>query len=331
MNDNDFPWKVSRVILPLLIYYMVNILVQAVFGTVLIYTNILKTEAGDYEGAYTFMDRLERAVDKNVLMFSLISALIMIGILIYMMYKDELYKSISPFNFSGYGLVAFMGIFASLGLGRMFAMLPLDNIIGSYSDSRNQINQAPVSLQIIVVIIVMPVMEEMLFRGVIFNRIKKYSDKILAMYISAIIFGIYHMNLVQGIYAFFLGIVLALVYEYYKSILAPITLHICGNFTAFFMEYNGLSRFINKHLWASICAILVEIAIFVVLFAVFINGISNGEMNFKNKKSVLKKLFVRGNEFKRKNTLDIKVGDEIIDETDEIKLMEKKADEHEKI
>ena len=51
----------------------------------------------------------------------------------------------------------------------------------------------------------------------------------MAVLVQALIFGIMHLNLVQGIYTFILGIVLALIYMYSDSILGNITVHIIFN------------------------------------------------------------------------------------------------------
>lgn len=77
--------------------------------------------------------------------------------------------------------------------------------------------------------LIAPVAEELLFRQVIFIRLKKIAPVWLAVTISALAFGIYHGNPVQGIYAFIMGIILALVYECSGSLLFPILFHMIAN------------------------------------------------------------------------------------------------------
>jgi membrane protease YdiL (CAAX protease family) len=50
--------------------------------------------------------------------------------------------------------------------------------------------------------------------------------------LQAVLFGIYHMNLIQGVYAFVLGIILGFTAEYFHSIWAAILLHACVNGSA---------------------------------------------------------------------------------------------------
>lgn len=87
------------------------------------------------------------------------------------------------------------------------------------------------------VVILMPIFEEILFRGLVFkelanslnNKLKWGLGATISVLIQALIFGTFHMNLLQGIYTFFLGIALALIYMWTKSLWAPILLHFSYN------------------------------------------------------------------------------------------------------
>ena len=50
--------------------------------------------------------------------------------------------------------------------------------------------------------------------------------------LQAVLFGIYHMNLIQGVYAFVLGMILGFTAEYFHSIWAAVLLHACVNGSA---------------------------------------------------------------------------------------------------
>lgn len=76
---------------------------------------------------------------------------------------------------------------------------------------------------------VAPISEELLFRQVIYKRIRTIGPLWLAVGISALLFGIYHGNPVQGLYAVIMGIFLALVYEWTGSLVAPIVFHMIAN------------------------------------------------------------------------------------------------------
>lgn len=77
--------------------------------------------------------------------------------------------------------------------------------------------------------VVAPISEELVFRQVIYKRMRTITPVWVAVMVSALLFGIYHGNLVQGIYAFIMGAVLALVYEWSGSFVAPVLFHMVAN------------------------------------------------------------------------------------------------------
>ena len=66
---------------------------------------------------------------------------------------------------------------------------------------------------ILAVCIVGPIAEELVFRGMIFGKLRRAFSFWPAAIISGIMFGVFHMNIMQGVYASVLGVLLAYVYE----------------------------------------------------------------------------------------------------------------------
>jgi membrane protease YdiL (CAAX protease family) len=77
-----------------------------------------------------------------------------------------------------------------------------------------------------------PVVEEMLFRGILFPLLKKIGPSSFAYLMSALLFAVIHINLVTFIPLFFLGLVLAWLVERTDNLLAPITAHAVFNLAA---------------------------------------------------------------------------------------------------
>lgn len=77
--------------------------------------------------------------------------------------------------------------------------------------------------------IVAPIAEELIFRGLIFRRLADYVHVGWAIGISAFLFGIYHGNVMQFLYAGLLGACFAYCYDRLGSLWAPILLHIGAN------------------------------------------------------------------------------------------------------
>ena len=82
-----------------------------------------------------------------------------------------------------------------------------------------------------------PIMEELLFRAIIFKRISRKFNIYLAMILSSLIFGLLHIELAV-IGAFLFGIACCILYTKYKNILIPMTVHFLNNLLAFLPQLN---------------------------------------------------------------------------------------------
>lgn len=110
--------------------------------------------------------------------------------------------------------------------------------------------------------VVAPVAEELLFRQVIYKRLRYISPVWVAVVISALLFGLYHGNPVQGIYAFIMGSILALVYEWTGSFIAPVIFHMIANHLSdIAYEFETVSNAVYSPYGAMVAAVLLSITI----------------------------------------------------------------------
>ena len=84
-----------------------------------------------------------------------------------------------------------------------------------------------------------PFVEEMLFRKVLIDRIRKYGN-VAAILISGIMFGLFHGNFTQFFYASFLGCMFAFIYIRTGKIQYTIALHMAINFWGSAMPFIAL-------------------------------------------------------------------------------------------
>lgn len=80
------------------------------------------------------------------------------------------------------------------------------------------------------------VVEETIFRGVLYNTYSKRRP-VLGIILSALLFGLMHMNFNQLPYALYLGIIMALLMEAADSILAPMIVHFTMNGTSTLLSF----------------------------------------------------------------------------------------------
>lgn len=75
-----------------------------------------------------------------------------------------------------------------------------------------------------------PVVEEILFRGLVMNALEKAKGPAFAIIGSALLFGIWHGIFIQSVYTFFLGLFAGFLYYKKRNIMYPITVHFVNNF-----------------------------------------------------------------------------------------------------
>lgn len=130
-----------------------------------------------------------------------------------------------------------MGIFTTLaGIGAAFFFNNLILLTGltseAYEEAGALLYQPPLGIQIVAVGILIPIAEELIFRGLGYYRLRWHLSFFEAAVISAMLFGWYHGNIVQGLYAGALGLLMAWAYEISQSLYAPVCLHIAANLSS---------------------------------------------------------------------------------------------------
>lgn len=88
------------------------------------------------------------------------------------------------------------------------------------------------ALQVVGLGLLVPLAEELIFRGLIYKRMKQLLSVPLAVFFSALLFAVYHGNPIQMIFAFPMALALAVVYERGKSFVFPVLFHIGANLIA---------------------------------------------------------------------------------------------------
>lgn len=277
MNERDIRSNnIIKALCPPFIYLFINMTVQVIVGIV-IFANqfgfLAKKKSANYADSYSFMDIIDGNMVKYSYIITLISAVIAVVIFGIWYYKVSLEygengfkKQFTDNSFKKSWLIALLGLFGGLGLSRFVSMLPLDNIIGNYEDTSNALMGGNLFVQILSLAIIVPVAEELIYRGLVFTGLTKVMDAKYAIVFTALLFGVFHFNLLQGTYAFLLSLILVCIYMKYKTILAPIIIHSSANLAAVISSYFGISEFFNKSLILYIIIMTVELFIALLLF-----------------------------------------------------------------
>lgn len=255
--------QIWRLIYPFLIHYGATLL-----ATIALYLVYL-IQAGGLQETASAGQRLINSTLYVTLIGDLTAAIIL-----YLFYrKDQMHRKE---GFSGTGkaflwappVIWFSVIILAIATGQflndLINGLHLNDLFTGYSEvSEQAFSGQPVGLMILVVGIIGPICEELMFRGIVFHRLKDWVKPQAAIAISALLFGIYHGNVVQFFYATCMGVMLAIIYDKTGTLWISIVAHIAANLWSLF----GSSFW--SSLWQQIpagmlCSIMIEILLCVI-------------------------------------------------------------------
>lgn len=167
-------------------------------------------------------------------------------------------------------------------IGNLIGMV-ITTIIGNTltNDVINPIEQliqnSSIYVNLLVISILAPIFEELFFRKLLIDRTIKYGAK-LSIFLSALIFALFHGNLSQFFYAFLLGGFFAFVYIKTGKIIYSISLHAFVNFFGsvasifFSTSLNNIIQNINS---ANIGDITIVAAYSIILLFAWIVGLNS--------------------------------------------------------
>ena len=131
------------------------------------------------------------------------------------------------------------------------------SMLDAYPSLQNMYS-ADFVVQIIVFGFVIPIAEEFMFRGVLYQRYRETRGFYYAAIWSALFFSVTHTNTVQMIYTFLLGILLCYVYEKFGSMKAPITLHVVLNLGSLLFTDIGVFNWLARESFKMAVAVIIS-------------------------------------------------------------------------
>lgn len=173
----------------------------------------------------------------------------------------------------GLVLCVILGITASLALNILIKLAAAamsgagKNVFdsGKYEAVEAIQYSVPIWLGIVLYGIVSPIVEEMVFRGVIYSRIKRFYSVSRAVVCSALLFGVFHANLPQFFYGTAMGILMAVCYEYSACFAAPVLMHMSANIFVFLMSVSSMfTESILSPLWCISFVFLSAVLLFFI-------------------------------------------------------------------
>ncbi len=168
-------------------------------------------------------------------------------------------------NAAAVGLTVVFAASASMGLNILFALTGLVEMSAEYQEVADRQYGVVFGVGIILYGLISPIAEEIVFRGIIFNRMRRYYSHMAAVIVSGVLFGIYHGNPVQGLYGGCMGILMAYLYERQHSFAAPCLFHATANTVVYAAAQSARLQGQGAWIWREVytpfgCVILLSIA-----------------------------------------------------------------------
>lgn len=186
----------------------------------------------------------------NVIFASLIGRLsILIGMAVVFPFflNEKAEVRMPPLRKKDIPLLFILGAVAALCFNIMFALLGITGSSGEYAQVAQKQFALPLWTGIFLYGVISPFTEEVVFRGIVYNRMDRLFGRTIAIIGSALLFGAYHGNIVQTLYGFILGVLIAVLYERYGSFLVPVLIHSAANIAVYIVSSNIIlqQKFMN--------------------------------------------------------------------------------------
>jgi len=244
-----------RIFGPLLVKMLIVYIVSIIFMTALMGRYFAENVGMDSQMIMEYMsveenyyrvqnDVLAEAVPYTTIMEG-VAAFLTLPILFYMFFKDRMKEKMmgnvgmKKAALWKYPAIIILSTALCIGINNLLFISNLASLSEQYTETMEVLYSPSLGVQIICLGILTPLCEEMVFRGLMYKRLREYSGYMYAMLMTAFVFSFSHMNIVQTVYAFFMAVVFAFLYEKYGSVKAPVISHVTANTIAIFAtEYS---------------------------------------------------------------------------------------------
>ena len=229
--------QIWRVIYPILIHLGISMAVSIAFSMFFIWKVISGT---DISNSYDVVEKINSSTLYQLILTSVLS-----GVITFFLYWKDQQRRKAGFLGQGEDFVwsppviwfsvIILAIAGSQMLNDLILVFRLNEIFPYYSQMTDDtMTGQPVWLLFLTVGLLAPAAEELIFRGLVFRRMKDFMNPWAAIILSALLFGIYHGNMIQFLYASLMGILLAVIYHRTGTLWTSILAHVVANLWSLF-------------------------------------------------------------------------------------------------
>ena len=236
-----------RVMAPLLTYYGVYYLIFILAGILGVTFSMVSLEQSsrtiDY---YVLLEETALWVQRYSLEIGLVTTVLALIPLVTYRILDNRRSAEKTFRYESphplfYAVAMLLGAAACLAVN---GLMNMSGLMQAYSANAEEVGEAlyqgKLFLEILGIGILSPLAEEILFRGLVMDRMKEWMPANAAIIASAVMFALYHGNTLQGIYGLVMGLLFGYVYDKFHRLAAPVLVHMGANLVSVAASETGL-------------------------------------------------------------------------------------------
>ena len=233
------------------VYFVIQNIISAIAGFIVVAKYSTELSAARSAGFEQYMTEYQKylAGYNGICLILTAVAVLLTYFIIEKIKKTGIVKEADIRKISGkhIGLTIMAATGAMFFLNFMLNILPIPKeLLGSLSSGMKNLSAYPFWQAILANAILIPIMEEVVFRGYLFNRLSKAMPEIVAALITSVIFGLCHGGIVWATWAFVVGMIICVFRIKTGSIIPGMIFHIImntfGTLTSYTTIFDGITE-----------------------------------------------------------------------------------------
>ena len=222
------------------VYFFVQIIVSVGFTVGLSAKMIMEATAlGKEIDTGIMLERLEIEIMEQAMLMTLVAGVLTLFVywLLFFIRKKRFGEEVClyPLSLEGVLPITIMAACFNVVTTVVISFIPWpESWMESYAISSSAIDNS--LLAWITAVFMAPILEEVVFRGLIYTRLKKGLPLIVAAILTSLVFGIMHGTIIWFFYTFVVSMVLIWIFEKFHSLTACILFHLLYNFSGMILS-----------------------------------------------------------------------------------------------
>ena len=240
MNNNSdkrkyIPW----IFIPCIIAFVLQFLISVFVMEASVVFTIGTFRGSTWDDMISYLIDTIVAASTNGIIYVLYSV---VGIILFIICYNKLFMEGRSYKLKGISknLPATIGGLVLFCVGMQYVSIALMQALGemfpAWLEEYEQLMESAgldeeiTILMALYAIVLGPIVEEIIFRGLTFSAAKKVMPYYWAIIVQALLFGAFHMNPIQSSYAFILGVGMGYIMYLYDNLIITIIVHFIYNF-----------------------------------------------------------------------------------------------------